>query len=148
MQSIASLMSIDRVSDIGNVDDIDEEYDLESSKETSAKINELTSQFGLLGMGESDDIVNTSSNQTSSGTFLVLLALVLCNTILHLPQIYSSSCFTARVEHNIVACTSFNLMLLKHALFYATDRWYMYSIIFVLNNAVFPGKTEMLRLCL
>lgn len=71
MQSIASLMSIGRVSDIGNIDDIDEELDLETSKETTAKINELASQFGLFDMGdgpEADDDTNPFSSKQQSGT--------------------------------------------------------------------------------
>ncbi|KAK2189022.1 hypothetical protein NP493_110g03015 [Ridgeia piscesae] len=60
MQSIASLMSIGRVSDIGNLDEIEEdEVNISAtSQDTSAKISELASKFGLLDtdfddMGES-----------------------------------------------------------------------------------------------
>ena len=61
MQSIASLMSIGRVSDIGNLDEIEEdEVNISAtSQDTSAKISELASKFGLLDtdfddMGESE----------------------------------------------------------------------------------------------
>jgi len=51
MQSIASLMSIDR-SDIGNMEDVEDEP---QDKETSIKINELAAKFGLLGDALDED---------------------------------------------------------------------------------------------
>ena len=59
MQSIASLMSIGRVSDIGNLDEIEEDELANSSAadlDTSAKISELASKFGLLDAHFSDDL--------------------------------------------------------------------------------------------
>ena len=48
MQSLASLMSFGK-SDIANIDDIEEdEDDMNTSMETTAKINNLASKFGLL----------------------------------------------------------------------------------------------------
>ena len=57
MQSIASLLSIGR-NDIGNLDDIEDDEESGYSatdKDTSAKINELASKFGLLDMGNDDE---------------------------------------------------------------------------------------------
>ena len=55
MQSIASLMSIGRVSDIGNLEDMDEDDEssidqavLQERRNTASKINELASQYGFL----------------------------------------------------------------------------------------------------
>ena len=46
------MMSLDRTSDIGNIDDVEEDL---QDKETSAKINELAAKFGLLGEALDDD---------------------------------------------------------------------------------------------
>lgn len=47
MQSLASLMSFGKT-DIANIDDIEEYETGDPSADTTAKINELASQFGLL----------------------------------------------------------------------------------------------------
>lgn len=54
MQSIASLMSINTLSDhdIGNLDDFDDESEAEKSN-MSAEISQIASQFGLLASGQS-----------------------------------------------------------------------------------------------
>ena len=57
MQSIASLMSIKPLEDIGNLDDFDEATDWKDNADASAKISELASQFGQL-VEESKELDN------------------------------------------------------------------------------------------
>lgn len=45
MQSMASLMSMDKVVDIGNMDDIDEDDEYEDSLQTRDEISEISNQF-------------------------------------------------------------------------------------------------------
>lgn len=61
MQSIASLMSIGSITttDVGNLDDFEDEYDLDKS-ETTSKISEITSQLGLLAKSATLDTVSSS----------------------------------------------------------------------------------------
>ena len=78
MQSIASLMSFGK-SDIGNMDDIDEEevsMECSFTKDSSAaRLNEITSQFAQFDIGQDDDDM-----QELRGTVvdLVLSPWILC----------------------------------------------------------------------
>ncbi|XP_014664470.1 PREDICTED: EH domain-binding protein 1-like isoform X4 [Priapulus caudatus] len=79
MQSIASLMSINRDNDIGNLDDFDEsaeQADISDVKDadTSAKISEIASKFGMWAAGEgtvdemSSSIINEEEESAGEET--------------------------------------------------------------------------------
>lgn len=61
MQSIASLMSIGSVStsDVGNLDDFEDEYESDKS-ETTSKISEIASQLGLLAKSATLDTISSN----------------------------------------------------------------------------------------
>ncbi len=80
MQSIASLISMKPLEDIGNLDDFEDTIDGAERSSASAKISELANQFGLLVESNQDECRenyisdnNISQPNRQNSEFLLLL---------------------------------------------------------------------------